>query len=99
MLGRDKDQDRAGGDSDQAGFLAVGFTTASPLYERGKFLKYREAPQNLTASPRPSETNISNMPVRVVVAQLAPQTQSRAFKKMLSRPLVLRPGNQSLGGT
>lgn len=72
---------------------------ADTLYEPGKFLKYRESPQNLHASNRPSDTNISNIQVRVVVAQLAPQTQSRAYKRTLSRRIVLRPGNQSLGGT
>ncbi len=99
MIGRVHARDRSTGASDQPGYDPLGRYGAGVLYAAGVKLKHLQAPQNLTASPRPSETNIGNMPVRIVVAQLAPQTQSRLFQKMLSRPVVLRPGNQSLGGT
>jgi len=50
-------------------------------------------------SNRASEHNIFNMPVRIVVAQLPTLTRPSNLKNLVSRRLVLRPGNQSLGGT
>lgn len=99
MIGRDHNLDRATGAADRPGYDPLGLDGAGALYGRGVKLKYLEAPQNLHASNRPSDTNIANIPVRIVVAQLAPQTQPRGFRKTLSHRIVLRPGNQSLGGT
>jgi hypothetical protein len=99
LLGRSHARDRSTGAPDQPGYDPLGVDGAGVLYERGVKLKYLEAPQNLHASNRPSDTNIANIPVRIVVAQLAPQTIARGYSKTLSRRIVLRPGNQSLVGT
>ena len=99
MIGRRENQDQPTGAPDRPGYDALGLDGAGVLYARMVSRAYREAPQNLHASNRLSDTNIANIPVRVVVAQLAPQTTARAYKKTLSRRIVLRPGNQSLGGT
>ncbi len=48
---------------------------------------------------RAAEVNVFNMPVRIVVAQLPPLTRAGNLKNLVSRPLRLRPGNQSLGGS
>jgi hypothetical protein len=49
-------------------------------------------------SNRMAEHNTGNMPVRIVVAQLARPTLPSNLKNLVSHRLVLRPGNQSLGG-
>jgi hypothetical protein len=52
----------------------------------------------LQASNKPAEHFTGNIAVRIVVAQLAGQTQPNNLKHLISRSLVLRPGSQSLGG-
>jgi hypothetical protein len=72
------------------------FGAATEYTTRGH---YRLAPQYLHASNRPGETFIGNIPVRIVVAQLPGQTTPNNLRQVLSLPVHLRPGNQSLGGT
>lgn len=55
--------------------------------------------RTLRASNKASEHNTGNIPVRIVVAQLAGQTQPNNLKNLLSKPLLLSPGSQSLGRT
>lgn len=55
--------------------------------------------RTLRASNRDSEHNIGNIAVRIVVAQLAGQTQPNNLKNLLSKQLLLSPGSQSLGRT
>jgi len=54
--------------------------------------------QTSKVSNRIAEHNIGNMPVRIVVAQLPRPTRPSNLRNLISRPLILRPGNQSLGG-
>lgn len=51
------------------------------------------------ASNKDSEHNTGNIPVRIVVAQLAGQTQPNNLRNLLSKPLLLSPGSQSIGRT
>lgn len=53
----------------------------------------------LNASNKASEHNIQNYRPVINVAQLAPQTQPPNLKNLISYRALLRPGNQSLGGT
>jgi hypothetical protein len=98
MIGRDHNQDRQTGAADEPGYDDIGAMGAGVLYEPDVKLKFLRAPQNLTASNKPSETNVLNMLPRIVVAQLAPQTQPRQLKKTVSRRIALPRNNQSLGG-
>jgi hypothetical protein len=98
VLGRVTDKDRATGVPDHAGYDAIGKFGAGALYG-ATALQWSRFPQNLQSANKPSEHNIGNIQVRIVVAQLGSQTQARAYKKTLSRRIVLRPGNQSIGGT
>lgn len=103
MIGQSHSRDRVTGAADKPGYDPIGKFGAGALYGDTyadvTAFPYTVAPQNLHASNKPSEHNISNMLPRIVVAQLAPQVQSRALKKTISRSIQLRPGNQSLGGT
>ncbi len=99
MLGRRHDLDRPGGAADAPGYDRLDKFGAGVLYEPVVKLGFLASPQNLHASNKPSEHNTGNIPIRIVVAQLAGQTQPPALKRMISQRLVLRPGNQSLGGT
>lgn len=69
--------------------------TAQPLRESPRWPGWA----TLRASNKDSEHFTGNIPVRIVVAQLAGQTQPNNLKNLMSRRLLLRPGNQSLGGT
>jgi hypothetical protein len=53
----------------------------------------------LNASNKASEHNPYNVLPRIVVAQLAGQTTAPDLSRRISHRIVLRPGNQSLGGT
>ena len=99
MLGRSRHADRSTGAPDHPGYDQLDKYGAAVLYKPGVKDAYLAAPQNLTASPKASEHNTGNIPVRIVVAQLAGQTQPPALNRMISRRIVLRPGNQSIGGT
>lgn len=98
MLGRRHDIDRSPGAADKIGYDPIGKFIAGALYG-ATALQFTRFPQNLHASNKPSEHNIGNIPVRIVVAQLAGQTDLRHLKRITSRRIVLRPGNQSLGAT
>ena len=99
MIGRDHNQDRAAGDSDNPGYDGIGKFGAGVLYGQRPMLAYKAVPQNLHASNKPSEHNISNMLPRIVVAQLATPRKSALTGRIVSKPLSLRPGNQSLAST
>lgn len=61
---------------------------------------FREVPQNLLPQGHaPSEHFIGNMPLRIVVAQLAGQTSAADLNRRISFRAFLKPGNQSIGGT
>lgn len=53
----------------------------------------------LKVSNKPSEHNISKMPIVLVVRNMGAPTRPRLTNRILSRRVVLRTGNQSLGGT
>jgi hypothetical protein len=106
MLGRNPSVDRADGAPAHPGYDAQTKFGAGILYDDGVAFAYvhaqeRKAPYwtTLHASNKESEHNIGNMPVRIVVAQLANQTQARNLKTLVSQRITLRPGSQSLGGT
>jgi len=106
VIGRSRDADMATGAPGRPGYDAQTKFAAGALYDDGVAFPWTHVPQetrpafwhNSKVSNKTSEHNIGNMPVRIVVAQLAPPTQARNLKNLISRPLVLRPGNQSLGG-
>jgi hypothetical protein len=81
---------------DDVGFAWVHATLTRPAIATARNVRWNQMSK---VSNRVSEHNIFNMPVRIVVAQLAPQTLPSNLKNLVSRRLVLRPGNQSLGGT
>lgn len=99
MLGRNAMRDRPTGAADRPGYDLQYAMGAGVLYDDDVAAAYTNAPMNLHASNKPSEHNIANMLPRIVVAQLAPQTQNKQLKKTISRTITLRPGNQSIGGT
>jgi hypothetical protein len=105
VLGRSPNRDRATGAADRPGYDAQTKFGAGVLYDDGVAFAYTRTPlsrfgwMTLWASNKPSEHNIGNTLPRIVVAQLAGQTQPHNLKKLLSRPINLRPGNQSIGGT
>jgi hypothetical protein len=98
VLGRVHSRDRAPGAVDQVGYDRLGVMGAGALYG-ATALQWSRFPQNLHASNKPSEHNIANMLPRIVVAQLGTQTHPPALKRTISRSIVLRPGNQSIGAT
>lgn len=106
MLGRSPSLDRPDGAPAHPGYDAQSKFGAGVLYDDGVAFAYTHTPENVApywnttqAANKPSEHNIGNMPVRIVVAQLASQTQARNLKTLMSQTIQLRPGNQSLGGT
>jgi hypothetical protein len=99
VLGRSNQLDRSTGALDRPGYDHIGKFGAGALYGDIVAFAYTDAPQNSKVSNKESEHFIGNMPVRIVIAQLAGQTQPRNLKTLVSQRIVLRPGNQSLGGT
>ena len=109
MIGRDRDLDMATGARGRPGYDAQTKFGAGALYDddvafawvhvKPQARQVRSWIQTSKVSNREAEHNTGNMPVRIVVAQLPGQTRPRNLKNLVSRPLVLRPGNQSLGGT
>ncbi len=114
MIGRHpKEIDMATGAPGRPGYDAQDKFGAGALYDDDVALSYMrvaERPaiatkdnvrwnQMAKVSNRMVEHNLGNMPVRIVVAQLPGQTRPGNLKNLVSRRLVLRPGNQSLGGT
>lgn len=68
---------------------------SSLLYQNAAKAEFRAEPANLTASNKPSEHNILNMPYRFVVnVQLPYNTRQPQLNKLLSRVPVL-PGARS----
>lgn len=115
MLGRRHAMDMAPGAKGTIGYDAQTKFGAGILYDDGVAFAYVHTPEEgtaprlaeggsrrwrtLRASNKDSERFTGNTPVRIVVAQLAPQTQPRNLMNLVSKNLVLRPGNQSIGGT
>lgn len=105
MLGRNQKSDRSTGAPDHPGYDRIDKFGALNLYDDGVAFAYTHVIEarppywsTLRASNKDSERFTGNLPIRIVVAQLASQTQARNLKTLVSQPLVLRPGNQSLGG-
>lgn len=105
MIGRDREMDLATGALKRPGYDAQDKFGAGALYGDAVALSWTNPTPARPfwgiskVSNKPSEHNIGNMPVRIVVAQLPAQTRPRNLRNLVSRPLRLRPGNQSLGGT
>jgi hypothetical protein len=106
VIGRHRDVDMATGAPGRPGYDAQTKFGAGALYDDCVAFPWVHAPEETRpafwhtskVSNRTAEHNIGNMPVRIVVAQLPPPKSPRNLKNLISRPLVLRPGNQSLGG-
>lgn len=94
MIGRNHIQDSPWPPLDAQGKFGAG-----TLYHRVVAWDYQLEPQYLRASNKDSEHFIGNLPVRIVVAQLAGQTASTDMPRRISNRAYLRPGNQSIGGT
>ena len=110
MIGRHaKEIDMATGAPGRPGYDAQDKFGAGALYDDDVGFAYthvkpqarlvRSWIQTSKVSNRAAEHNIFNMPVRIVVAQLPTLTRPSNLKNLVSRRIVLRPGNQSLGGT
>ena len=97
MLGRSANQDRGVPVLDPRSLMGADVRYGRQLGTAAS--EYRRAPQYLNASNKPSEHNISNIPVRIVVVPLSGQPASRQTRRTISRPIRLPGGNQSLGGT
>ena len=95
MIGRVPDRDR----TDHPGYDGQSKFGAGVLYGRSRMFAYLAVKQNLHASNKPSEHNIGNVLPRIVVAQLATPRKSLMTPRILSKPITLVPGNQSLGST
>jgi hypothetical protein len=106
VIGRQRELDMATGARGRPGYDAQDKFGAGTLYEGEVAQPWTLTPRasrpfwsTSKVSNKPAEHNIGNMPVRIVVAQLPAQTRPRNLNHLVSRRLVLRPGNQSLGGT
>ena len=93
MLGRSRDQDQAQPVKDRQDR----FGAQTPYAIRWQF---RDQPQYLTASNKPSEHNTGKIARYIPVSQLrGTRAGNQTIRTMVSHKVHFRPGTQSLGGT